>query len=243
MSGDRVFVAWNHHYKVESGIRFSVYDLDGKELESDVVVHTKPTVFASSIACGKDRCLIAWTRPSLPMNHIRKFSIISTSGKVIEKDMEAWDRGIHVSGMTVVPLLGGVAMTWVEQDKKGRDSQMLAVYGWDGKQKLEPTRLEPFGDAFGQAEHLAYVAGSTEGTIVTITRPTAAGEGEDEAALVLVIDDDGKVQARTTISVPDDEVYDASVFLDAKVNPVLVYGTGSWGSDQELHAVPIKKDD
>jgi serine/threonine-protein kinase len=239
-SGDRVVMVWNHMKGVDSGIRLAVFNMNGTEAVPETVVHGKPTVHATSLACGPDRCLVAWTRPSLPMNHKRKFAIVTPAGKVIEADMDVWDRGVMVQGMTVAPMKGGAVMTWSEQDSKGNATPKVAMYGWDGKEKLEPTTIKELKAAGSQTEHLRYVAGSPVAGAAAISRVvTDADTGEDRVLTVLV-DAKGKVSKSATTSILDEDIYDASVFFTADGTPALVYGVGSWGSDQVLHVTALK---
>ncbi|MBW2263493.1 MAG: serine/threonine protein kinase [Deltaproteobacteria bacterium] len=239
-SGDKVVLAWNHMKGVSSGIRFAVFNMNGTEAVPETLVHKKPTVHATSLACGPERCLVAWTRPSLPMNHKRKFAIVTPAGKVIEADMDVWDRGIMVQSMTVVPMKGGAAMAWNEQDSKGNSTPKIAMYGWDGKEKLEPTTIKEFKTAGSLTEHLGYVAGTTDGATIAISRIVPDKDSGEERVLTVLVDGKGKVTSSATTSLLDDDIYDASVFFAADGTPVLIYGVGSWGSDQVLHVLRLE---
>ncbi len=239
-SGDRVVMAWNHMKGVDSGIRFAVFNMNGTEAVPETVVHGKPTVHATSLACGPERCLVAWTRPSLPMNHKRKFAILTPAGKVIEADMDVWDRGVMVQSMTVAPMKGGAVMAWSEQDSKGNATPKIAMYGWDGKEKLEPTTLKEFKSAGSLTEHLRYVAGSPGADVAAISRVVPDEASGEDRVLTVLVDGKGKVTGSATTSILDDDIYDASVFFTADGKPALVYGVGSWGSDQVLHVTLLK---
>jgi len=228
----KVVVIWDHYQGVESGIRLSILDMDGKEDGSGASVHSLPTVHSSTLACGSERCLVAWTRPSLPMNHIRKLAVITTSGSVVEADRTIWDRGILVSEEIIVPLGSGAAVLWVEETSSGKPSQMIAIYDWNAKEILSPTRLDELGSDFSHDGHPGYA--SSDGSTIAVTRPVPTGPDETLGALTLMIDPKGKVKSKGTFSVPDEEIEDAWVFPGPDGKPVILYTHDSWGSDQGL---------
>ena len=79
------------------------------------------------------------------------------------------------------------------------------------------------------------MAGTLDGDAVAISRVVPDEDSGDERVLTVLVDGKGKVTSSVTTSILDDDIYDASVFFAADGTPVLVYGVGSWGTDQVLH--------
>jgi serine/threonine-protein kinase len=239
-AGDRVMVVWNHFHKADSGVRFMVIDMDGAVIVPEVKVHSKPWVNATSVACGEKRCIIAWVRPSLPMNHIRKFAIVTTAGDVIEADRTVFDRGVLVRSSMVLPAKGGVAMVWGEQDSKGNMTQWLARYDWSGKETLAPTRIEAFGKSLPQYEHMCYAVGDPDKTGIAIARPVTDESSGVARGLVAIVGEKGELLSKTEVAPGDDDVAETFVFGGPGSGLALVTLQGIWG-DGELRARLIEE--
>jgi hypothetical protein len=234
-SGERVLVLWNHWKGVNTSMRMSIFDLDAGEYKADIVVNSSTNVHQPSIACSKDRCAISWTKPSPPMNHVQKLTIIDTSGKVLEQEITVFDRGVLLSKRTLTAFDNGVALTWVEQDDSGNSWQMIARYDFTGKQTLAPKKIEPFGSSFSDGDALTYVSSSSSTDKVAVVRPRPDEESGRDEAVCLVFDAKGEMSSVDIIAFGGEDIEDASVFFDASGKIIIVFVVGSFMEDQKIY--------
>lgn len=231
--GDRVALLWESYHRARASMHLTVYDMDGKEVVDDVTVVKRSSVTAPTIRCMDDRCAIGWVRSS-GQGHTRELALVTTSGKVQDAQIDAFNRGVLVRKSMVVSLKDRVAYVWAEQESMSAEAtQYVALFDWKGKQVLGPTEIEPFGRHFGYNDHLRYASSPPDGTSLIIARPWAEEGVSSDQVMVVTLDAEGKVTSEKVLD--PGGVSQAWVFHTAGGKPAVVYTDSVW-DDGDLYA-------
>ncbi len=233
-AGDRVVLAWNHMKGVDMSQRMMVMGMDGGALVPEVVINPVQHVHQPSIACKPGRCILTWTRPTLPMNHVQKLTVLDDSGKVEKKEITIFDRGVMIRQRVLLPVKGGVALVWVEQDDDGDTHQMLARYDWNGEETLAPMMVDEFERGFEEKEASSFVSSDPDQPPISMCRVQKDKTDGIDEALCLVIDESGKVTEMSTVSHAEESIEETSVFYDASGNPIIVFVVGTFSDERHM---------
>jgi serine/threonine protein kinase len=241
-SGGSVFVVHNYFFNIKAVITLSVYDMNGKEEIEDLTVSDVISADPPTIGCGPSSCLIAWTKPSPGLTMTEKISVVSLSGKVIAKEIDAFDKGLLNARRAFLPVAGGAMLLWVEEAPKSKPVQMMAKFGWDGKLLIQPRAVAGFGDMDPLGDHASFAAASPDGKSVLIAHPAEDRSGDLHHVVALIIDEEGKETGGPAVIPPDmEEDMDAAAFYTPQGLPVVISQVEeSIGPDLDLRAVPFK---
>ena len=239
-AGDRVFVTWNHMEGISSGVNVAAFTMGGKETGKQFSVTNNISLNIPSIACGKDKCLLAWSKPTLSADFEEIVCVISASGTLLKKDIEALSGGHLRLKRALVPAGDSAVMVWMEQDDKYTYVLKSARLNWNGKVITNEKPVEGFSEVTPMAQHQNFAAASSDGKIVAVTLPAPSGKMGQYMALAVSIDREGKASPVKAFSPDYTVAMESAVFPVPDGPPVIIYQAGTFGDNLDFFAAPYK---
>jgi hypothetical protein len=225
----------------DMGTRAVFLDMDGKEKGPVLELNSTAVVLPSPIACAKDRCLLVWT--SLAgggMGFSEMVSVISTSGKIIEKGRMAFAGNVQRHKRFLVSAGGGAMFLWVDENMLGETVEMVAVIDWEGKVTSEPRAVKPFGTELPWNTFTWHAVASADGKAVAAAHAVPNEASGYDEVLALKLDPGGKVKEKVTIAFPERDIETCDVFHAPGGRPVVIYQVQSGDGLPELYAFLLK---